>query len=323
MALFGGGSIKRKLVLASIVSKTIALLIVGAVITSFDLMELRERLVRRLSVQTDIVGANCLSALLFSDPKSAETTLSALKADPRVRAAGLYTADHRLFATYVRDASAGTTLPVESALDTGPSTRMLADRLLLSRSILFDGKTIGSVVIASDLSEITSAMARDVVIFASVLLLSLLISLVISTRLQRDIAQPILGLAETARKVTLEKDYFVRATGGSRDEIGSLVEAFNEMLEEIRQQEAELRTARDRLEQRVAERTAQLEAANKELEAFSYSVSHDLRAPLRSIEGFSHALMEDCADSLTRRERTRCSGSSRRPSKWASSSTAS
>ena len=141
-------------------------------------------------------------------------------------------------------------------------------------------------------------MARDVVIFASVLLLSLLISLVISTRLQRDIAQPILGLAETARKVTLEKDYSVRATGGSRDEIGSLVGAFNEMLEEIRQQEAELRTARDRLEQRVAERTAQLEIANKELEAFSYSVSHDLRAPLRSIEGFSHALMEDCADSL-------------------------
>src|SRR5882672_5739297 len=298
MALFGGGSITRKLVLASIVSKTISLLIVGAVIISFDLMELREKLVRRLSVQTDVVGANCLSALLFSDPKSAETTLSALKADPRVRAAGLYTADHRLFATYVRDASAGTTLPVESALDTAPGARMLEDRLLLSRSILFDAQTIGSVVIASDLSEITSTMARDVVIFASVLLLSLLISVVISTRLQRDIAQPILGLAETARKVTLEKDYSVRATGGSRDEIGSLVGAFNEMLEEIRQQEAELRTARDRLEQRVAERTAQLETANKELEAFSYSVSHDLRAPLRSIEGFSHALMEDSAEGL-------------------------
>src|SRR5437762_6807686 len=183
MALFGGGSIKRKLVLASIVSKTIALLIVGAVITGFDLMELREKLVRRLSVQTDIVGANCLSALLFSDPKSAETTLSALKADPRVRAAGLYTADHRLFATYVHDASAGSTLPVESALDTAPAARMLEDRLLVSRSILVDGKTMGAVVIGSDLSEVTGTMARDVVIFVSVLLLSLLIALVISTRL--------------------------------------------------------------------------------------------------------------------------------------------
>ena len=99
--------------------------------------------------------------------------------------------------------------------------------------------------------------------------------------------------------MTLEKDYSVRASGVSRDEIGSLVTAFNEMLEEIRQQESALRSARDGLEQRVAERTVQLRAANKELEAFSYSVSHDLRAPLRSIEGFSRALMEDCADGLS------------------------
>src|SRR6266704_3709608 len=127
MALFRGASVKVKLILASVLGSGTALLVVGAVITSYDLMALRTRLVRRMSVQADIVGTNCLSALLFSDPKSAETTLGALKADPRVRAAGLYTADHRLFATYVRDASAGTTLPVESALDTGPSTRMLAD----------------------------------------------------------------------------------------------------------------------------------------------------------------------------------------------------
>src|SRR5439155_8847899 len=127
-------------------------LIVGAVITTFDLVELRGRLVRRLSVQTDIVGANCLSALLFSDAKSAETTLAALKADPRVRAAGLYASDGRLFATYARDASGGPILPAEGPGDTGPGARRLDDRLLLSRSILFDGKTIGSVVIVSDLS---------------------------------------------------------------------------------------------------------------------------------------------------------------------------
>src|SRR5439155_6586424 len=98
MVRAGRGSIKRKLILASMVSNTVALLIVGAAITTFDLVEPRGTLVRRLSVQTDIVGANCLSALLFSDAKSAETTLAALKADPRVRAAGLYASDGRLFA---------------------------------------------------------------------------------------------------------------------------------------------------------------------------------------------------------------------------------
>jgi signal transduction histidine kinase len=298
MALASRRSVKWKLILASILGSGTALLIVGAVIAGFDLVGLRQKLVRRLSIQTDIVGTNCLSALLFSDPKSAEATLAALKADPRIRAAGLYTADRRLFATYVRDPGSETILPTEGPRSADPIYDATGNRLLLSRSILFDGKTIGAVVIISDLDEIAATMARDVLIFASVLLVSLLISLAISTRLQRAIAQPILELAETARKVTQEKDYSVRATGASGDEIGTLVVAFNEMLEEIRQQETELRSARDRLEQRVAERTAQLESANKELEAFSYSVSHDLRAPLRSIEGFSNALMEDCSDSL-------------------------
>lgn len=298
MALFGDASVKVKLILASVLGSGTALLVVGALILGYDLMTLRQKLVRRLAVQADIVGANCLSALLFSDPGSAATTLAALKADPRIRAAGLYSADSRLFATYLRDPSGGAILLPDSLGEAGAGHRLRDDRLQLSRRVLFEGKAIGTVLLVSDLREITDTMTRDVVIFGSVLLVSLLLALAISTRLQRDIAQPILRLAETARKVSLEKDYSVRASGGSRDEIGSLVTAFNEMLEEIRQQEAELRSARDRLEQRVAARTAQLEAANKELEAFSYSVSHDLRAPLRSIEGFSRALMEDCADTL-------------------------
>ena len=95
-----------------------------------------------------------------------------------------------------------------------------------------------------------------------------------------------------------DKDYAVRATVESRDEIGQLVETFNGMFQRIQEQNQDLQGAQDKLEQSVIERTAELEAANKELEAFSYSVSHDLRAPLRSIDGFSQALLEDSGDKL-------------------------
>jgi signal transduction histidine kinase len=295
---FRDASIKTKLVLASVLGCGAALLIAGAVITSYDLVGLRRSLVQRMTVQADIVGANCLSALLFNDSKSATDTLAALRADPAVLAAGLYTPDRRLFATYSSGPSHAMAPTGEGPIAAAQGHRLEKSRLLVSRSILFDREAIGTLIIVSDLGEISAKMTRDVTIVAAVLVVSLLVALVISSRLQRHISEPMLHLAETARRISLEKDFSVRASGESRNEIGALVRAFNEMLEEIRKQEAALRSVHDELEQRVADRTAQLETANRELEAFSYSVSHDLRAPLRSIDGFSQALLEDSADKL-------------------------
>src|SRR5882672_7903035 len=194
MALFRQASVKNKLILTSVLGSGAALLLVGAVITSYDLVSLRKALVQRMSVQAGIVGANAASALLFNDPESAETTLAALKGDPRILAAGLYTEDRRLFATYGNDPLNGARVMEGSLSDARDAHRLSGGRLVLSKGIPFEGRTIGTVVIVSDLQEINSSMIRDLVILVSVLLASLLLALVISSRLQRDISQPILDL---------------------------------------------------------------------------------------------------------------------------------
>jgi light-regulated signal transduction histidine kinase (bacteriophytochrome) len=129
-----------------------------------------------------------------------------------------------------------------------------------------------------------------------VLMASFLAALLVSSVFRRAVATPIMNLAETSRLVSREKNYSLRVPRTSEhDEVATLIDAFNEMLAQIQQRDAALRSAQSQLEARVEERTRQLSAANKELEAFSYSVSHDLRAPLEVINGFSYVLQSEYA----------------------------
>jgi signal transduction histidine kinase len=291
-------SISRKLTWMNMFVSGTALLMACVAFIAYDTVTFRAEAVRNLSTQSQIIGSNVLSALLFNDAAAAQTTLSALKAAPNILSAAVYSQDGKPFASYSRDSK--TSIPAV-ALPTGlTETHWISQgQIVLMRSIISEGKPAGTVYICSDVRELNQRQERYAGIAAIVLLACLLTALLISAVFRKAVAEPIVRLAEIARIVSNDKTYSVRAAP-SQDagEVSVLVGAFNEMLEQIQQRDADLRKAHSELEQRVEDRTAELAAANRELEAFSYSVSHDLRAPLRSIDGFSLALLEDYGDKL-------------------------
>ena len=59
--------------------------------------------------------------MLFEDPESARDTLAGLRADPAVKAAAIYDADGRLFATYLREVASREPLPSSLARLAGPT----------------------------------------------------------------------------------------------------------------------------------------------------------------------------------------------------------
>jgi signal transduction histidine kinase len=292
-------SIRQKLTWMNMLVSGAALLLACTAFASYELTELRQTLVRGISIQARIAGANSVSAILFNDADSARNTLSALSAAPNILAAGIYTPNGEPFAAWSR-ASENTLLPVrQPPIDSAETYQFAGNELVLIRVIDFQGKRLGIVRIESDLAEIKDRLFGFAGIAAAVLLMSLLAAFAFSSIFQKTTARPIAQLAETARAVSRERNYSVRAPlTTNAEEIAILIQAFNEMLNQIQERDTALQAARHELEARVTRRTAQLEAVNRELESFTYSVAHDLRAPLRHIQGFADALIEDCGPNV-------------------------
>ncbi len=113
---------------------------------------------------------------------------------------------------------------------------------------------------------------NTVMITLSVLLLALVLSFLLTLRLQKIITRPIEDLVYLVQQISSQKDYSNRANASSLRELDILAEAFNGMLEKIqqhiqRQEEAEEEHRRLNLslEEKVGQRTTALKEANKEL----------------------------------------------------------
>jgi len=250
MLNIGRYSIRMKLTWMNLLVSGATLLIASSAFVAYELATLRLAMVRNLSVEARIAGANCASAIVFGDPDSARETLSALNEAPNILSVAVYTPSGtgEPFAAWGRTQEQHPGPIPRLQPGQAETYRFTGDSLVLVRSIVFQGNLIGTIEIRSDMKEISDLLLRYAGIVAIILLMSLPAALLFSTIFQRATAQPIVELAGVARMVSREKKYTVRApASGSHDEIALLIEAFNEMLDQIQERDAALHQAHERL----------------------------------------------------------------------------
>jgi len=274
-------SLSRKLTAIVMITSLFALAMAATGFVLYDRVSFRDGLVNQRSLLADMVGATSMAALAFKDQVEGRELLKALRVEPHVIGAAIYDAQGEPFAIYRRDGE-----PPFAAPPVASDRAVFQNgHLLVFRRIVLDGKTIGTVHIESDLDELQSRLRRYIAIVMGVTAVSSLLALLLLSPLQGIVSRPILDMGATARRISDQKDFSVRASKYGDDEIGALVDAFNAMLDRVQQRDDEAREAR-----------THAETANRAKSAFLANMSHELRTPLNGIIGYSEMLTEEAHD---------------------------
>jgi len=303
MRAFRDLSIKRKLTTIMMVISVTALLLSCASFIVYDQIFSRRAMVQELHSLAQIIGSNSTAAITFNDQSSANEILSALRARPHIISACLYSAEGQPFAFYKRPGVSEASWPAKPPVD---GSNFVKDRLELSQSVRLDNQIVGTLFLRSDLEELNTRLWRYTGIVGLILLASSLLTFLLATRLQRVISESIVGLAITARIVSAEKNYTLRASKLGNDEVGLLIDDFNDMLVQIELRDQELLHHRGNLEQEVAQRTEELLSLNHELTVaketaelgsrakseFLANMSHEIRTPMNGVIGMTELTLD-------------------------------
>ena len=252
-------TIRNKLTLMMMLICVISLVLAGALFVIGGYRFSRQNAIDNLVTQAKMMAESCQVSVLFNDPEDAEANLNILRSQPSIVYADVRIEGDRIFAEYTSpQASAG----MDSVRRCDRQNGYVFERgfLIVCRDIMNDGQRIATVCLCSDLEPLQAMLAKNIAMALVIVVGIVLVAYLLSWRFQRFISKPILDLTDVARRVKTDKEYSVRVEKTCDDEIGILIDSFNEMLEQISIHKSQLIEMNAQLEEKVKERTAELTA---------------------------------------------------------------
>jgi PAS domain S-box-containing protein len=250
MTFFQKPSINKKLTLLVMAAVAAALILSYVSFVINDVRMMRTSMVRQLSALADVLGSNSTAAIAFDDAKTARDILGSLRLQPMVETAAIYDGEGRIFADYhatgriakFPDAPAAEGYAFEDG------------HLNIYQPIKQNDDVVGTIYLSAGLDLIREEIVSYAGISAAVMVLSISTAYLLASRMKHSVSGPILALARTAETISARQDYSIRVQKTSNDELGTLYDEFNHMLEQVETGKRALQEAHQKLQQQSQER---------------------------------------------------------------------
>ncbi|MFA5215215.1 PAS domain-containing protein [Sulfuricurvum sp.] len=260
-AWFKNASIVRKFIYIAFLATTQATLFAIVLSTLMQWFMLREELVHTISAHASIIAANSTEELLSNNREEAKNTLSALANIDSIEFAGILDSQGNDFALYVQP---GKVMPIHHHYPVESEYHIhTAQYIEIIIPVVFKQERIGMLHVRSSMAPVYEKLAWNILILVAAAVGAFLIAIIMLLLLLPTITDPIQYLVTLMKKVSQDKDFLLRSELNSHDELGTLSEGFNAMLEQIQMRDHVLEYHQMQLEEDVAQRTAILTEAQR------------------------------------------------------------
>ena len=246
----------------------------------YSISDMRDSIKSKMETTTEIVGSMSEGALLFEDAVTAKETLSVLRNEREIVMACLYKSNNEILGRYNSE-RAGANAPKHCPENPDGEIYAVQKDVYYFRHDIKDsnGERAGTILVVAHLVTLQDLITKQIWMTIIIVLMVSILALGVSYILQPIVTGPILSMMELTKRISEEKDYSLRASINSDDEVGVLSTSFNAMLATIQDREKELYEINEKAE-----------AASRSKSEFLANMSHEIRTPINGIMGFAQLL---------------------------------
>ncbi len=244
MIKFSDISIKRKIIII-VLAITIVSLGLGATWGIYSsISSFKEELLNRMQVSASIIGDYIVSDIEFNFPEATNSSLEKLSKYSNIKNVIVFKNDSTLFAQYNQVGFDDYNLKYsDKGVNYYRNEYLYINHIIYSKP----GSMVGTIAFRISTEELQQRIESFILSMFGLFVLIAAFSIFVGVTLSKKITNPILSLVDIMQKISKEEDYSIRAEKVGNDEVGTLYDGFNSMLEQIVNRETERDLALDSL----------------------------------------------------------------------------